>query len=111
AALSGTSFACPFTAGVAALVLSVDPSLTPSEVEGVLAATAMDLGGAGKDDSFGHGLVRAGAAVLSLGGGSGPPVVASVSPTSATVLRPDASGLIVLTGSGMTSVTGARIGG
>ncbi|MEZ5978338.1 MAG: S8 family serine peptidase [Planctomycetota bacterium] len=111
AALSGTSFASPFAAGVAALVLSADPSLTPSEVEGVLASTATDLGAAGKDDDFGHGLLRAGAAVASLGGGSGPPVIASVSPTNAVVLCPDDAGLVVVTGSGMTSVTGARLGG
>lgn len=56
---SGTSFASPYAAGVAALVLSVDGSLTAVEVEAILASTAVDYGEVGLDDEFGFGVVNA----------------------------------------------------
>jgi len=64
--ISGTSFASPYTAGVAALIRSVDSSLTPQEVEDVMASTAVDYGPVGYDTTFGHGFVNAGAALASL---------------------------------------------
>ena len=67
--IDGTSFASPYTAGVAALVLSVNPALAPSEVEDILAQTAADKGAPGYDTTFGWGFVNAGAAVVAAGGG------------------------------------------
>ncbi|MEW6684458.1 MAG: S8 family peptidase [Nitrospirota bacterium] len=64
----GTSMAAPHIAGVVALMLSVNPSLTPSEVETILSSTADDLGAAGRDADFGWGLVNAGAAVAAAQG-------------------------------------------
>lgn len=64
--IDGTSFAAPYVAGVAALVLSVDPSLTPDEIEDVLATTCMDRGASGYDTEYGWGFVNAQAAVESL---------------------------------------------
>ncbi|HMQ76411.1 MAG TPA: S8 family serine peptidase [Flavobacteriales bacterium] len=66
AVVQGTSFASPYAAGVAALVLSADPSLTAAEVEQVLQTTATDLGTTGFDIQYGHGLVNAFAAVSSV---------------------------------------------
>ena len=63
AELQGTSFAAPYVAGIAALMLSVDPSLTPDELEAILEDTARDRGPSGRDDSYGWGLVDAAAAV------------------------------------------------
>ncbi len=63
ATVDGTSFASPYAAGVAALVLSMDPSLTPDEVEDIMAATCTDRGAAGYDTSYGWGIVSAAAAV------------------------------------------------
>jgi thermitase len=60
---SGTSFASPYCAGVAALVISHTPSLNANAVEAVLGATAKDLGVAGWDTSFGWGLLDARAAL------------------------------------------------
>jgi len=61
--MRGTSFAAPFVAGTAALLLSCRPELTPYETELILQSTATDLGVPGRDDFFGHGLVNAGQAV------------------------------------------------
>lgn len=57
--VNGTSFASPYTAGVAALVLSLEPELTASEVESKLHCTARDLGTAGFDEQYGFGMVNA----------------------------------------------------
>ncbi len=62
--VNGTSFASPYAAGVAALVLSKNASLTASEVEGIMQSTARDMGSVGYDTGFGWGLVDAHAALL-----------------------------------------------
>ena len=51
--------ASPYVAGVAALVWSVNTSLSPDQVEGILRASAVDLGAPGRDDNFGYGRVEA----------------------------------------------------
>jgi subtilisin family serine protease len=62
----GTSMATPHVSGVAALLLTRDPGLTPDEVRDVLQSTAEDLGAAGWDSTYGWGLVDAEAALRSL---------------------------------------------
>ena len=64
----GTSMATPHVSGVAALVWSVNPSMSDEAVEDHLKATAQDLGAAGYDTTFGYGLVNARAAVTRAGG-------------------------------------------
>ncbi len=59
----GTSAACPQVAGVAALMLSVNPALTETQVRTILQNTAKDLGTPGFDYTYGYGLVDAYAAV------------------------------------------------
>jgi subtilisin family serine protease len=59
AAFSGTSQASPFVAGVAALLLSKDPTLSPTQVADRLRAGADDLGAPGVDPEFGAGRVNA----------------------------------------------------
>jgi serine protease len=59
--------ASPHVAGIAALIRSQMPSLTPAMVEQLLKDTARDLGTAGRDDSFGYGLVQPRTALFGLG--------------------------------------------
>lgn len=42
-AFNGTSAACPFVAGVAALVLSVNPNLTQKQVKDIIEQTAQKI--------------------------------------------------------------------
>jgi serine protease len=81
----GTSMASPHMAGVVALMLSVNPALTPDDIDMLLAGThpdtstriTRDYGRSGRDDIYGHGLIDAAAAVLAAsevagGGGTNP---------------------------------------
>ena len=60
---TGTSSAAPHVSGAAALVLAVQPSLTPAQVRSLLANTALDLGPVGWDLEHGSGLLQIDAAV------------------------------------------------
>jgi len=60
---SGTSMAAPFVTGVAALVLSQTPTLTPEQLRQVIRAGSRDLGAAGFDTSSGYGMVDAAGAL------------------------------------------------
>jgi hypothetical protein len=61
--MSGTSGSTPIAAGIAALILSVDPNLTNDEVRHFLERSAKDLGDPGRDDYYGWGRVDARAAL------------------------------------------------
>jgi len=63
AGFGGTSMACPIAAGVAALMLSVEPNLTNVEVRHFLERSAKDLGDPGWDEYYGWGRVDARAAL------------------------------------------------
>ncbi len=56
---SGTSFATPMAAGVAAMIRAANPTMPPDRVAEVLLASADDLGSPGRDDLFGGGRVNA----------------------------------------------------
>ncbi|GHA82808.1 S8 family serine peptidase [Cognatilysobacter bugurensis] len=75
--LDGTSMATPHVAGAAAVVWSANPSATNDQVRTALTGTALDLGAAGRDTSYGYGLVRTFAAAEAIvGGGGGEPATA-----------------------------------
>jgi len=56
--LVGTSQAAPHVAAAAALLLSLDPTLTSSDIATVLRTTALDLGLPGQDVAYGAGLLQ-----------------------------------------------------
>lgn len=58
----GTSMATPHVSGVAALIWSHNTSWSNGDIRNALQQTAEDLGAAGKDNSYGYGLVQAKAA-------------------------------------------------
>lgn len=62
-AVNGTSFASPVTAGVVALMMAANPSLSPAQLEQILESTADDLGATGEDTNYGSGRVNAAVAV------------------------------------------------
>lgn len=64
---SGTSMASPHVAGLAALIVSQIPSITPAQIEQIIKVTAKDLGIAGRDESFGYGLIQPRAALFGRG--------------------------------------------
>jgi serine protease len=57
----GTSMASPHVAGVVALMKAVHPGLTPDDLDALIATGKItdDIGAAGRDDSYGYGLVNA----------------------------------------------------
>ena len=65
-AFDGTSMATPHVSGVAALIWSKYPGATNAQVRQALVESAEDLGVAGRDASYGHGLIRANAALSAL---------------------------------------------
>ncbi len=56
--ITGTSMATPHVAGLAALLISQSPGISPANIERAIRATARDIGAAGKDDEFGYGLIQ-----------------------------------------------------
>lgn len=52
---SGTSFSTPITNGLCSLILSLKPTLTPSEVETYLEHGGQDMGQVGNDGTYGWG--------------------------------------------------------
>jgi hypothetical protein len=90
-AVSGTSFSSPVTAGVLALMLAANRALGPADLEGILAASSVDLGVSGWDAGFGHGRIDALAAVSAAAASvpvpdTTPPVVSITSPASGTTV-------------------------
>jgi thermitase len=93
----GTSFAAPVVAGVAALVLSVNPSLTPGQVQDILKQNADDLGDSGWDPTYGSGRVNAARAVSAAQANVG---TADTTPPTINIASPQAGQKV----SGLTSV-------
>jgi thermitase len=61
--VSGTSISSPIVAATAALMISANSNLSPTDIDQVLKSTALDLGDAGYDIYYGAGRVDAAKAV------------------------------------------------
>lgn len=80
---NGTSMASPHVAGVAALVIAKGTATTPADVRLALESTADDLGVAGRDTTFGSGIVDAyGAVTWGAPLPPPPPLPATTTPTT-----------------------------
>jgi subtilisin family serine protease len=69
---NGTSCATPYAAGVAGLLISKNPALTPAEVRTAMVSTAIDMtidGGVGWDRYTGYGFVNAQGALATVNPG------------------------------------------
>src|SRR5882724_3110140 len=115
-AWSGTSFSSPVVAGVAALVLSLNPPLSNSQVVDLLRGTSDDLGPLGPDPSFAYGRVNALRAVSAVSPTAvEPPALPAIPPPleQPPVVNPPAQGEIPtpVPISGMTAPLTVRING
>lgn len=80
ASVDGTSFSAPHIAGVMALLMQAYPAATVTDIETAMIASAVDLGVAGSDSTYGYGQVQgmyawrylAGDPILSIHDTSGP---------------------------------------
>jgi len=96
---SGTSYASPKAAGLAALIITHNPLLTAAEVVNIMKSTCDDLGAPGLDDTFSYGSLNGGAALAAAGGGGGPgPVANSLKVTGEVVaVAAGATGTVFMT--------------
>jgi len=89
--VSGTSFSSPLTAGVVALMMAANPSISPAQIESILKSTAVDRGTAGYDQYYGYGRVNAASAVQAVAqarvGDTQAPTAAITSPGGGTTVR------------------------
>ena len=96
--MSGTSMATPHVAGAIALALGCAPAgTTRATIVNTLYSTAEDLGAAGRDDLYGHGLARVDRLVANVctgGGGptNNPPTASFTTSTSGLTASVNGSG-------------------
>ncbi len=64
---SGTSAASPYVAGVASLMVSMQPGLSPVQVADIIATSSTDFGDLGWDKQYGWGRINASGAVAAAG--------------------------------------------
>lgn len=127
--LDGTSMATPYVAAAAALMRAARPTATPAEIAQALASTALDLGAAGRDNDFGHGLIDPAAAVAAVVGTpagapslgatpatesaptAGPtPSPSPTPPPAGDVVAPAATSIVVSTGPHAVAYGGRLVG-
>jgi subtilisin family serine protease len=90
AASNGTSAACPYVGGAAALLLSIRPELTADQLAGYLTASADDRGAPGRDPENGYGRLNVARALqMAISGEAPPPAPApAATPSAAAEFAP-----------------------
>ncbi|HYH84395.1 MAG TPA: S8 family serine peptidase, partial [Pyrinomonadaceae bacterium] len=101
----GTSMATPHVSAVAALVWSYNTSWTNQQVRDALNATAKDKGTAGRDTSYGYGIVQAKAALDYLN----TPTPAPNAPSNLRVTNTKTNSISIAWTDNSTNETGFRI--
>src|SRR5438105_12884456 len=89
----GTSPAAPAVAGAAALVKQANPSFGPGQLQSFLEGRATDRGTAGKDSSFGWGVLNLGAAPPALTATGTPSPTATATATNGPSATPTSTPL------------------
>ncbi len=101
---TGTSASAPHVAGAAALLKSINSSLTPSDVRSALENTAKDLGNKGKDNLYGSGRIDAWKAAISVDKES--PTITITSPSNGQNLN---ASVITVTGTSSDNVGVSKV--
>lgn len=108
---SGTSMATPHVSGVAALIWNRLPAHSNTQVRQALTASALDLGAAGRDNSYGYGLLQAKAAydlLATMPTGSLPPPPSTPPPPSSGTAAYTVSATSLAFGSLLTGTTATQ---
>ena len=105
---AGTSMAAPHVAGIAALVLQAEPSLTPQQVMDAIIASAVPVPGCAEIDC-GAGLVNAVAAIEAAHDLAAPPLVAPVAALTATPTSGEAPLAVTLDAAASTDQDGTVV--
>jgi len=109
--ISGTSFSSPLTAGVAALALSRNPSLSNAQIASLLTANTDDLGAVGYDTFFGSGRLNAAKVVAAAApvADTAAPVTAVTSPANGSSIASARSVNVTVASSDNIGVTKAEL--
>ena len=95
---SGTSYAGPHVAGLAALIRGLNPGLPAFEVRQLIMDTADDIESPGFDELTGHGRLNADRAVAAVEQGRVPPIVDLESPRWFAIVSPSRHKLLAVEG-------------
>jgi hypothetical protein len=100
----GTSMATPHVSGAAALVWSLNPTKTAAQIRDAFQKTAIDKGTAGRDTSFGFGIIQAKAAHDYLQQVTPPPTTPTITSITKVTTANRVFARLVWTGATGTSV-------